>query len=392
MKKSLIALVLVLCCVGSAVAVEITLKDADMSLQVYGYIRGDVAYDSQHTAIGDLAFFVLPEVNGEKDAQTSFTARQTRFGLKLAGPSTENWKTTGRLELDFYNTRPGDSKNSYTPRMRLAWMDLANDSGLSFRVGQDWETFIAVIPRIVNFSYLADAGALGLRRPQARVSQVLQIADDTKLTLKLAVAQTIGQDLDGGGQDDGADAELPTVQWNVGLSQKLWAEKSARIAFSGHYGVETMDHSVSNKVVDIDSDDYDTWSTQGSIYLPLTKCLALQGTVWTGENLDTYYGGIGQGVNMVKDTAIAAQGGWAQLLYDPTDKLAFAAGYSMDDPDDDDLNPKQRSKNENILVNGAYKINKAVTVSAEYSHMITDYLEGEDATNDRIQLAMQYNF
>jgi len=390
MKKSLITLVLVLCCVGSAVAVEVTLKDVGMRLQVYGYVRGDVAYDSQRTAIGDLAFFVLPEVNGEKDAQTSFTARQTRFGLKLFGPDSENWKTTGRLETDFYGRN--DTANSAHLRMRLAWVDLANNNGLSFRVGQDWETFIAVIPRIVNFSYLADAGALGLRRPQARVTQVLQIADDTKLTLKFAVAQTIGQDLDGGGMDDGADAELPTLQWNVGLSQKLWAEKSARIAFSGHYGVETMDRSVSNKIVEIDADDYDTWSAQASLYLPLTTCLALQGTYWSGENLDTYYGGIGQGVNMTLDTSIAAQGGWAQLLYDPTEKLAFAAGYSMDDPEDDDLNAGQRSMNENILVNGAYKINSAVTVSAEYSHMTTDYMEGEDATNDRIQLAMQYNF
>lgn len=390
MKKSLIALVLVLCCVGSAVAVDVTLKDVGMSLQIYGYVRGDVAYDSQRTAIGDLAFFVLPHVNGEDDGQTSFTVRQTRFGLKLAGPDTENWKTTGRIELDFYGR--GDSQGSPHPRMRLAWIDLANNSGLSFRVGQDWDTFVAVIPRIVNFSYLADAGALGLRRPQVRVTQKVQVSDDTALDMKVAVAQTIGQDLDGGGQDDGADAELPTLQVNLGLNQKLWAEKSARIALSGHFGKETMDNSVSNKIVDIDSKDYDTWSAQFSLYIPIVKTVAFQGTVWTGENLDTYFGGIGQGVNMVKDTAIAAQGGWAQLLYDPTDKLAFAIGYSMDDPEDDDLNAGQRAKNQNALINGSYKINKAVCVFAEYSHMTTDYLEGEDATNDRIQLAMQYNF
>ena len=390
MKKSLIALVLVLCCVGSAVAVDVTLKDVGMSLQIYGYVRGDVAYDTQRTAVGDLAFFVMPEVNGEKDSQTSFTARQTRFGLKLAGPDSENWKTTGRIEMDFYGRN--DSANSAHPRMRLAYVDLANDSGFSVRVGQDWETFVAVIPRIVNFSYLADAGALGLRRPQVRLSQKVKLAEDTALDIKLAVAQTIGGDLDGGGQDDGADAEYPTVQWNLGLSQKLWCEKSARIAFSGHFGQETMDTVVSNKVVDLDAVDYDTWSAQGSIYLPLTKCLAVQGTFWTGENLDTYFGGIGQGVNMTLDTAIAAQGGWAQLLYDPTDKLGFAAGYSMDNPDDDDLNAGQRCKNQNILVNGSFKINKAVTVYAEYSHMTTDYVEAEEATNDRIQLAMQYNF
>ncbi len=93
----------------------------------------------------------------------------------------------------------------------------------------------------MNFSYLADAGALGLRRPQARVTQEVKFSDDTKVVAMAAVAQTIGQDLDGGGQDDGADAELPTGQFNLALHQKLWAEKAARLAFSGHYGQETMD-------------------------------------------------------------------------------------------------------------------------------------------------------
>ena len=39
-----------------------------------------------------------------------------------------------------------------------------------------------------------------------------------------------------------------------------------------------------------------------------------------------------------------------------------------------------------------YKITKAGCVHAEYSHMTTDYVDGEEASNDRIQLAMQYNF
>lgn len=391
MNKRWIALALVCCCAVSASAIELTLKDTGMKLDIYGYLRADLAYDSQTTAIGDLAFFVQPEVNGEKDGQTSFTARQTRFGLKLGGPDFGNWKTTGRLETDFYGRN--DTDNSAHLRMRLAWVDLAHDSGFAVRAGQDWETFIAVIPRIVNFSYLADSGALGLRRPQVRLTQDLKVAENTKVWIKAAIAQTIGQDLDGGGQDDGADAELPTVQWNVGLSQKLWCEKPARLAFSGHYGQETMDAvSEEGAIIENDVTDYDTWSAQGSIFLPLTKCLALQGTYWTGANLDTYFGGIGQGVNVELDTEIAAQGGWAQLLYDPTEKLGFALGYSIDDPDDEDLSAGQRAKNDNILVNGSYKINKAVTVFAEYSHMTTDYAEGEDVSNDRIQLAMQYDF
>lgn len=390
MKTRWLVAILLLCVTGSARAVEITLKDADVRLQLYGYIRADLAHDTQATAPkADFAFWVLPELDGQKDAQTHLGARETRIGLNLFGPDAGNWKTTGKIEMDFYGS---GNPNSYSPRIRLAYLDLAHSSGLSIRAGQDWETFVEVVPRIVNFAYLADIGALGLRRPQARVTQVFAISDATKLVAKAAVAQTVGEDLDGGGFDDGADADWPTFQFNVALHQKLWTEKMARFAFSGHYGRETLDATVSNVVVGIDVEDYDTWSAQGSIYLPLTSYLAVQGNLWVGENLDTYYGGIGQGVNMVLGEAIASKGGWAQVLYDPTDKLCFGLGYSMDDPDNDDLSPGMRAKNQQVFVNGFYKLTSAVTVMAEYANMTTDYLDGDDARNDRVQLAIRYTF
>ena len=390
MKKSWIALALVVCCAIPAFALEVTVPDAGLRLQIYGYLRADVSHDTQATAPkGDFAFFVLPEVNGEKDAQTHFGARESRLGLNLFGPDTANWKTTGKLEMDFYG---GDKANAYNPRMRLAYLDLAHSSGFSLRFGQDWETFCEVTPRIVNFAYLADVGALGLRRPQARATQELKVTDNTKLVLKIAAAQTVGEDLDGGTFDDGADADWPTAQFNVALHQKLWTEKSARLAFSGHYGRETVDESVSNAVVAADAQDFDSWSAQGSVFLPICKQLAVQGNLWKGENLDTYFGGIGQGVNMALGREIEAQGGWAQLLYDPTDKLSFGLGYSVDDPKDEDVAEGKPSKNESIFGNVAYKVTAAVTALAEYAHMTTDYLGRDDAQNDRVQVAMKYAF
>jgi hypothetical protein len=392
MRKSWIALALVLGCAASASAVELTLKDAgDLRLQIYGYVRGDYSYDSQSTAPkSDFSFYVLPETAGEKDGQTHVGARESRFGLSLFGPDVGNWKTTGKIEMDFYG---GDKANSYNPRMRLAFVDMAHSSGLSVRIGQDWDTFCELAPRIVNFANLADVGALGLRRPQARVTQELKFSENTKLVLKLAAAQTVGEDLDGGGFEDGGDADSPSAQWNVTLSQKLWTEKMARLSFAGHYGQETIDGVDSNKVViATDVKDYDTWSAQGSLYLPLCKKMAVQGNIWTGENLDTYYGGIGQGVNMVLAEAIAADGGFAQILFDPTDQWAFGLGYSVDDPDDADLSAGMRSKNEMYLVNAAYKFTAALTAMAEYSQMTTEYLDKDDATNDRVQVAMKYTF
>ena len=167
MRKSLIPLALALCCAGSARAMEVTLNDAgSVRLQVYGYIKADFSHDTQSTApkSGDFTFYVLPETGGEKDGQTRLAARESRFGLSLFGPDTETWKTTGKIEMDFYG---GGNANSYNPRLRLAYVDAAHSSGLSIRMGQDWDTFNEIMARINNFGALADAGALGLRRPQA---------------------------------------------------------------------------------------------------------------------------------------------------------------------------------------------------------------------------------
>lgn len=370
-------------------AFELTLKDADIRLQIYGYIKMDVAHDTQKTSTGDLPFFVLPEVDGDKDGETHFTARESRIGLRLFGPDTERIKVSGVMEFDFYG---GGSDNSYTPRLRLGWLDIATDFGLSVRAGHDWDTFIEVLPKTVNFGCLSDAGLLGLRRPQVRLTQVVDLNDTTKLIFKAAAARTIGQDLDGGGEDDGVDAEWPTLQYNIGVHGKWWTDRTTRLAFSGHIGRESLDDTVDGVIVSTDHTNYDTWSVMASAYVPLIPKWAVQGTVWMGENLDTYFGGVGQGINIVKETGIAAKGGFVQLLFEPIDVLSFVLGYSVDDPDDDDLEDGMRAKNEIILLNGTWNITKAISVMAEYAHITTGYVEQDDATDDRVQMAVKYAF
>ncbi|HHX98934.1 MAG: hypothetical protein WAQ74_02715 [Kiritimatiellia bacterium] len=405
MRTKWLVAVLILGCAISSLALEVQLPESagDVRLQVYGYIRADLSYGTQATAPGtDFAFWVLPEIDGKKDGQTHVGARETRFGLALFGPNAGHWKTFGKIEMDFYG---GDKANAYNPRMRLAFVDVAHTSGFSFRLGQDWDTFMELQPRIVNFASVADVGALGLRRPQGRVTQEWKCSENTKLVFKAALAQTVGEDLDQGGFEDGADAEWPSFQFNVTLHQKLWTEKMARFSVAGHYGRETLDGTekvvATNasgvvaervKIISSDVEDFDTWSIQGSIFLPLTGQLAAQVNLWQGENLDTYYGGIGQGVNMALRKGVRAVGGYAQLLFDPCAKWGFALGYGVDDPDNDTLSPGMRSRNECIWGNAAYHFTPALTGMLEYSHMTTDYHEKSDATNDRVQVAMKYAF
>lgn len=360
-----------------------------LTLKVYGYVKLDAAYDTQKTSAGDALFYVLPKVNGASDNEFNMTARETRLGLDLAGPEMECLNVTGKIEVDFYG---GNTANSPNLRLRLAYLDLAMPSGTAVRAGQDWETFMIVVPRTVNIAIMADVGALGLRRPQFRVTQAIPLSAKTKLVAKLAAARTIGEDIDGGMQDDGADSGYPSVQYNLGLESPLLTSKPAKLSVSGHWGNETVDSTVSNVVVDADAKDYNTWSVIGSLFLPLHPNVALQGIIWHGKNLDTYYGGIGQGINKALQRGIGANGGYIQLVTDLSDRLNWNLAFGIDDPDDQDLSNGNRSQNKAVITSAYYKITSAVTAAFEYYYMTTSYKGQSAASDNRFQGAMIYRF
>lgn len=380
---------------GASFAAELNVK-SKFDVEIYGYIKLDASYDTQRTAVGDLMFYVLPEGPDGKDSEFNMTAKETRLGLNIRVPEVGDAVITGKAEMDFYGST---SHNAPNPRLRLGYVDVALGN-TSFRAGQDWETFVSILPRIVNFSFLADSGGLGLRRPQFRVTQVVDLADRTKLIAKAAVARTIGQDIDGGGQDDGAASGFPTAQGNLMLETPMPAvEAPVKIGVSGHWGQEKV---AAHEFDDImrDEKNYDTWSVMGTLVLPVFKAetgrgamsAALQGTVWTGENLDTYLGGIGQGINAELERGIRASGGWAQFVFNPTDRLNLNMGYGIDDPKDTDLSDGARSRNSSIFTSVFYDVLPGVTMMFEYTHMKTEYKNTPDGVNDRFQGAVRYSF
>jgi hypothetical protein len=357
---------------------------SSFDITVYGYIKLDAIYDSQATVIGDLGFFVKPKVDGKSDNEFNLTARETRLGLKIGGPTVCNGKVSGQLEIDFYGDN--DKENGYHPRMRLAFIDWAFEDW-SMRFGQDWETFITVAPKVVNFDTMADKGALGLRRAQVRLTKNLNLSETSSIFAKAAAAATIAPDADQDGQVDGKDSGVPTFQYNLGYMGKILTEKKTRISVSGHYGTETLDLYGRN-----DSKHIPTWSVIGSLHMPIVDCVTLAGTIWIGSNLDTYFGGVGQGINTETFEGIDASGGWVQLMYFPTQKLNLNVIYGIDDPDNEDLNEGMRSKNTVIGVNGYYSFTKALIGCLEYQRIETDYYLMEEAEDNRFQAAIKYIF
>jgi hypothetical protein len=361
---------------------------------VYGRVKFDAAYDTGRTSPGDWALYALPQTP-EEDNELNATARDSRLGVRLRAPNHKGLVTTGLIETDFLSTGPANSPN---PRLRLAYFDVANPEGWALRLGQDWDLFGVYHPNSLDAGLLGNTGNPRGFRPQARVSKTIKVSDDTKWVASAALTRNIGQDLDGAGQDDGANTGAPAGQAGLALHTKGAAGRPLTLAVSGLYGTETVDAvskgsttskvgvvSETVKVTATDDQDYDSWLAHVAVVVPLSAKLAIQGVVWTGANLDAYQAGIGQGVNTTAKTEIGAKGGYLQLTANATEKLTLGVGYGVDDPDDGDLAKAARTLNSRVYGNAVYALTPAASVGVEVSQIETEYKE--QASSDAQRLA-----
>ena len=78
-------------------------------------------------------------------------------------------------------------------------------------------------------------------------------------------------------------------------------------------------------------------------------------------------GGILQGINPITFNTIRSQGGWIDFAYFWTPQFHTHAGYTLDDPFDQDLASGQRKYNQQVFANVIYDITKQWLVGVEVS-------------------------
>lgn len=358
---------------------------SSIDLSLYGYVKLDAIYDSQRANNGNQARFVLPDSGQGDDDVFSLTARQTRLGLRISAPVRDEWKANGRLEIDFYGS---GGENAGEPRTRLAYLSL-NNGTWEFLAGQDYDTWNMVLPKTNNFATGGFHGTLWSRRAQARATRTWSLDDGSALAGSLGIARNVGlEDIDnvGDGLDGGEDSGLPIFQWNLLYTTGLETGK-ARFSIGGQYGEEEVERSPTDREA-----DFITSMLMASFDFPLTPALGLSGAVWTGENLGGFQGGIGQRINLLRNTEIAASGGWLQAHLQAHEDLLFNLSYGIDNPVDSDLNRGGRSRNSTLYANVFWNFLPSTSWILEYQYLKTDYKESASASNNRWQSALLMKF
>jgi hypothetical protein len=351
-----------------------------LDIQFYGYIKLDAAWDSAQVTTGDYVLYA--NQGGEDDPEFNLTAKQTRLGLKIKGPDVGNIKTSGLVEGDFYGSVGAENKPNLLVRHAYMLLDWPDDK-FSILAGQTSDVISPLFPNTLNYTVLWNAGNIGYRHPQIRATQQFNVREDVKLELAGAISRTIGDSEST--TEAGADAGFPTLQGRAGLTFPCLGNKPTTAGLSGHWGQEEY----------AGENDVDSWSINLDVLQPVNDWLALKGEAFVGENLDDYYGGIGQGVRnptTTADRAVGSKGGWAQATLTPCKNWSFNVGVGLEDVDSSDVNTGGRTFNRSLYGNAIYAINTHADVGVELSEWRTDYKNRDDTDDVRIQTSFLYKF
>jgi hypothetical protein len=364
---------------------------SNLDIQLYGYLKLDAAYDTSRIDNGDYAKWVETEATNDDDNQFDMTARETRLGMLINGPDNGNMKTSGRVEMDFFG--PGVPENQARIMMRHAYLKLDwPESRFNIIAGQTSDVISPLYPRTVNYSVGWFVGNIGYRRPQIRLTKELGFEGGGFLKLEGAVARTIGRDEFAAdpNYDSGEDAGFPTLQGRASVTMPTFGVRDATIGLSGHWGQEEYDTDEYGR-----NKEFDTWSMNVDYTQPVTEKVEIKTELYTGENLDAYLGGIGQGVtlsgaNQYKE--VGSKGGWIAASLGPWNDKRFNVGVLVDDVDSSDVNVGDRTLNRSIFGNVYYALNTQTDVAFELSHWRTKYRGPGDGESLRAQLAFIYKF
>jgi hypothetical protein len=362
----------------------------------YGFIRLDAVIDDSAVNHNQYVMWALTEdarVNPKDDAHLEIYPRVTRFGFKSAVQDlTGDVRLSGRIELDFQN---GGTESRETPRMRLAYLDLAYRAWTA-RLGQDWDLISPLYPGVHTDGILWNAGNVGDRRPQARVTWSRSGVDAAVAAGPTGAVDN--QDLDKDGERDGAASALPFVQGRIGVTADTWVEKeTVRAGAWGYYAREDTRGAIAGHR------EFESWVAGFDASLPLTSRLRVEGEAWMGTNLSDLRGGIGQGVNTFTGEEIESMGAWAQIAARVHSQWTTYAGASVDDPKDEDvpsvsdvtpetLSSVGRTRNWTVFASGRYRPWTPFQIGLEYYYWVTEYNGLGDGVDNRLDLHFSYIF
>ncbi|MFZ5832039.1 MAG: hypothetical protein ACOY3P_18295 [Planctomycetota bacterium] len=371
---------------------KLTWSKGGFKITPYGWLWASMSYESQRSRITDYCLFVESPSLVE-EAAFGVDAKSTRLGVDVVGPEIcwfPEAQNGGKLEIDFQGRFL--QRNKPDVLLRHAYWEVKNDE-YRLLAGQTWDVISPLYLPILNYTAGSAVGNLGYRRAQLRAERYLALSDTALLTLQGALAVDILIEFINDPEVTADHGPYPDLQGRIGYTIGRRTGPDARpatVGVSAHIGESSYDFRA--PLPDpIDDVARRTWSLNADLSVPIGKRAGIQGEFFTGENLAGYYAGILQGVDRVTRRTIRATGGWADFWFDPCPTWHWHAGYSIDDPFNQDLT-SGRLYNHTIYTNLSYDVAKFLTMGLEVSVWRTGWVDLRPGQSTRLEFATRYKF
>lgn len=361
------------------------------NLSIGGFVKLDYTYNSVNLgangALGTLQNGIpkASSAAGQQD-QSIFTARQSRFWLKVDGPTFLGAKTNAIIEADFYGTGTGSSNESPLMRLRLANGTL-NWANTQVLIGQAYDVFGPAIASTIDFGSGNKTGAPNNPRvPQISVAQKVNLNADNALKLVVGVQNPV--------QDTNLQTNAAGDSWggkpNV-AAQAMLVSKALGVA-PGYFGLPMNSFAAGffglygNEDVAANSKSVDSYGYGFYTFAPLLKSTDGKSRAMTASYEGQVYMAANQSVNGAtagtfvgpagNKSAAKGYGFYSQVIFFPTQDLGITTGYGKRNAYNYGSYrgiPNFEKSNSNLYFNVSYDLNAAVRVAAEYQNLNTQY-------------------
>ncbi len=366
------------------------------NLSIGGFVKLDYAYNSVNLGqSGSLSpgSGAIPKAGSTagNQEQSIFTARQSRFWLKVGGPSLLGAKTNALIEVDFYGD-PSAANEAPQIRLRHAYASL-DWAKTQILFGQTWDIFGPMAANTIDFRQGAPFGTPNNPRvPQIRLTQRVDLDQTNALRLVLGVQDP--------NQDNNNSGSATAFSNNVGSAvnvagQAMWVSKALGTApgfwglsmnsltagVFGLFGSQKATLATGDKAVN-------SWGYGFYTFVPVLKSsdgksramtMSFEAQAYMAANMQFNYATSKAFVGTAADPRAArAYGLGAQVIFYPFQDLGFSAGYLRRNAYNygDYLKAgisNYQKYNTNIFANISYDLNAAVRLAAEYEYLNTHY-------------------
>jgi hypothetical protein len=360
-------------------------KKGDFTVTPYGYLWGNMVYETERSNTGDYTLWVFSE---QREGQPTFHAdgKSTRLGIDVLGPKLPclNATTGGKVEIDFQGSFITENKGSVL--LRHAYLEVKNEY-YRLLAGQTWDVISPLVPGTIMYSVYWDAGNIGYRRAQFRGERFMAFSDTMLLTMQGSLNGNVVTDTDALAVGDQSCWPILEGRAAITLGPRGKNDLPITVGVSSHVGEQN--YRFAGPVID----HARTWSINADWKVPFNECTGIQGECFAGENLGSFLGGIGQGYNFVLREPIYSRGGWLELYHYWSPRWHSHFGYCVDDPNDNDITlAVGRIYNQAYFGNVVFDVTKLFQLGLELSSWKTLYkgeLPGEDV---RVEFMAKYGF